>query len=72
MQTDRENTDCPGSLSEADKQAIKAIPARLFKPKSEAEEKEFRDTEYREHLENYRKATAQNGGVPIRLGIDTP
>ena len=33
MQTNREDTDCPGSLSEADKQAIKAIPASMFEPK---------------------------------------
>jgi len=40
--------------------------------RSETEEKAFRDEEYREHLANHRKATAENGGVPIRLGIDTP
>lgn len=52
MQTNREITDCPGSLSEANKQAIKSIPARLFKPKSEVKDKEFCDTGYREHLES--------------------
>lgn len=39
---------------------------------SETEEKAFRNEEYRDHLENHRKATSENGGVPIRLGIDTP
>ena len=33
MQANRENTDCPGPMSEADKQAIKAIPASMFEPK---------------------------------------
>ena len=34
MQTNRKNTDCFGSLSEADKKAIKAIPASMFEPKN--------------------------------------
>lgn len=33
MQTNREDTDCSGSLSEADKRAIKEIPASMFEPK---------------------------------------
>ena len=40
--------------------------------RSDLEQKAFRDEQYREHAENYRKATEENGGVPIRLGIDTP
>ena len=33
VQANRENSDCPGSLSEADRQAIRQIPASMFKPK---------------------------------------
>lgn len=33
MQTNRENTDCPGPMSEADKLAIRSIPASMFEPK---------------------------------------
>lgn len=49
---------------------------RIIEPPQERrtpeEEKAFRDANYQEHLANYRKATEENGGVPIRLGIDTP
>lgn len=40
--------------------------------RSETEEKAFRDANYQEHLANHREATQENGGIPIRLGIDTP
>jgi hypothetical protein len=43
MQTNRENTDCPGPMSEADKLAIKAIPASMFEPKSNDTESKQED-----------------------------
>ena len=33
MQANRQETDCPGPLSEADRRAIRQIPASMFKPK---------------------------------------
>ncbi len=35
VQTNRETTDCPGPLSELDRQAIREIPASYFSPKED-------------------------------------
>lgn len=81
MQSHPENEDDLCILTDEAKAWIKAMPATMFKPKevrqtkrirSDEEEKVFRDANYQEHLTNWSKATQENGGVRIRLGIDTP
>jgi hypothetical protein len=53
----------------------KVIPIQLVNyggQRTPEEDRAFRDNQWREHVENHQKATAENGGVPVRLGIDTP